>query len=83
MQKSFPNGPYLQANAQSYGDCAQRCSSKQLREYAHQAARSAAGRQREPSSDAAFAKEKDHTDDLERFFDGRSSLTGPAEADDP
>ena len=25
MQKSFPNGPYLQANAQSYGDCAQRC----------------------------------------------------------
>ena len=25
MQKSFPNAPYLQANAQSYGDCAQRC----------------------------------------------------------
>jgi hypothetical protein len=25
MQKSFPNEAYLQANAQSYGDCAQRC----------------------------------------------------------
>ena len=24
-QKAFPNEPYLQANAQSYGDCAQRC----------------------------------------------------------
>jgi hypothetical protein len=24
-QKAFPNDPYLQANAQSYGDCAQRC----------------------------------------------------------
>jgi hypothetical protein len=24
-QKAFPNAPYLQANAQSYGDCAQRC----------------------------------------------------------
>jgi hypothetical protein len=24
-QKSFPNDPYLQANAQSYSDCAQRC----------------------------------------------------------
>jgi len=25
QQKSFPNEPYLQAKAQSYGDCAQRC----------------------------------------------------------
>jgi hypothetical protein len=25
VQKSFPNDPYLQANAQRYGDCAQRC----------------------------------------------------------
>jgi len=25
MQKAFPNEPYLQANAQSYSDCAQRC----------------------------------------------------------
>jgi PAN domain len=24
-QKAFPNAPYLQANAQSYGDCSQRC----------------------------------------------------------
>jgi hypothetical protein len=24
-QKAFPNEPYLQASAQSYGDCAQRC----------------------------------------------------------
>jgi hypothetical protein len=24
-QKAFPNEPYLQANAQSYGDCAVRC----------------------------------------------------------
>jgi hypothetical protein len=24
-QKAFPNEPYLQANAQSYGDCSQRC----------------------------------------------------------